>query len=162
MKPLRAIALALLVLLFTLTAKAQIGVYAGFSGAHFNSTTVLGPLVGVYAQRGALLMLGGDVRGSFLNRNGQQFNTGAIGPRLALHPVGLPIKPYVEALIGIASTNTGSSSSTTHLNYQILGGIDATLLPHLDWRVIEFDYSALTGRSLNANILTTGIVFRLP
>ena len=162
MKPLRAIALALLALFFPFTAKAQIGVYAGFSGAHLNSTTVFGPLVGVYAQKGSLLLLGGDVRGSFLNRNGQQFNTGAIGPRLALHPVGLPIKPYVEALIGIASANTGSSSSTTHLNYQILGGIDATLLPHLDWRVIEFDYSALTGRSLNANILTTGIVFRLP
>ena len=41
MKPLRAI--ALLALLFPLTAKAQIGVYAGFSGAHLNSTTVFGP-----------------------------------------------------------------------------------------------------------------------
>jgi hypothetical protein len=160
MKPLRAI--ALLAVLFPLTARAQIGVYAGFSGAHLNSTTVFGPLVGVYAQRGALLMLGGDVRGSFLNRNGQQFNTGAIGPRLALHPVGLPIKPYIEALVGIASYNTGNSSNATHLNYQILGGIDATLLPRLDWRVIEFDYSALAGSSLNATILTTGIVFRLP
>ena len=160
MKPLRAI--ALLVLFFPLTAKAQIGVYAGFSGAHLNSSTVFGPLVGAYAQKGALLKLGVDVRGSFLNRNGQQLNTGAIGPRLALHPVGLPIKPYVEALVGIASSNTGGSSSATHLNYQVLGGIDATLLPRLDWRVIEFDYSALAGSSLNATILTTGIVLRLP
>mgnify|MGYP001556865796 CR=1 FL=1 len=160
MKSLRAI--ALLVFLFPLTAKAQIGIYTGFSGAHFNSTTVFGPLVGVYAQKGALLMLGADLRGSFLNRNGQQFNTGAIGPRFAFHPIGLPIKPYIEALVGIASSSTGNSSSATHLNYQVLGGIDATLLPHLDWRVIEFDHSAITGNSLNANILTTGIVLRLP
>ena len=160
MKPLRAI--ALLALLFPLIAKAQIGVYAGFSGAHLNSATVFGPLVGVYAQKGSLLMLGADVRGSFLNHNGQHFNTGAIGPRLALHPVGLPIKPYIEALVGIAGYNAGNSSSAIHLNYQVLGGIDATLLPRLDWRVIEFDYSAVTGSSLNATILTTGIVFRLP
>lgn len=162
MKSLRAIALALLALLFPLTAKAQIGIYAGFSGAHVNSTTVFGPLVGVYAQKGALLMLGADVRGSFLGRNGQQFYTGAIGPRLALRPVGLPIKPYIEALVGIASYGAGSSSNSTHLNYQVLGGIDATLLPRLDWRVIEFDYSAITGGSLSTNILTTGIVLRLP
>ena len=48
------IATAVFTLLFAATAKAQIAIYAGFSGARLNSgsTNVYGPLVGVYAQTG--------------------------------------------------------------------------------------------------------------
>lgn len=161
MKARTLIATALFTLLFAAAANAnaQIAIYAGFSGARLNSTStnVYGPLVGVYAQTGRFLAIGADVRGSFLTRSGNQFYTGALGPRIALKPVGLPIKPYAEALVGVAN-----SSSSTNLNYQILAGVDATILPHLDWRVIEFDYSATTNSSINAKILTTGLVFRLP
>lgn len=164
MKPhLPAAAILLLALLFAAAANAQIGVYAGFSGGHDTSvsSTVFGPLVGIYAQKGALLALGADARGSFLSRNGGQFYTGAIGPRIAINPPVLPIKPYLEGLVGVGNTSGGSSSST-HLNYQVLFGIDATILPRIDWRVIEYDYSALVGNSTSATILTTGIVIRLP
>lgn len=162
MKPHLSIALALLTILSTVTAGAQIGVYAGFSGGHDTavSNTVYGPLFGAYAQKGGLLSLGADLRGSFLSRNGSQFYTGAIGPRIALKPVALPIKPYLEGLVGIG--HTGGGSSGTHLNYQVLFGVDATILPRIDWRVIEYDYSALVGNSASTTMLTTGLVFRLP
>jgi hypothetical protein len=167
MKPRNLIATALFALLFAAatTSKAQIGVYAGFSGARLNSsnTNVYGPLVGVYAQSGHFLAIGADVRGSFLSRNGNQFYTGALGPRIAFKPIILPIKPYGEALVGVASFNNGGGSNSTNFNYQLLAGVDTTILPRLDWRIIEFDYSATTGNnSINAKILTTGLVFRLP
>ena len=163
MKPL-LLASAALLTLFTVTANAQIGVYAGFSGGHDTSisSTVYGPLVGIYAQSSGFLSLGGDARGSFLSRSGSHFFTGAIGPRVALKPVGLPVKPYLEGLVGVGNTSGGGSSSATHLNYQVLFGIDTTILPRIDWRVIEYDYSALVGASTSATILTTGLVIRLP
>jgi len=163
MKPYLLIAAALLAFL-SVPANAQIGVYAGFSGGHDTSisSTVYGPLVGIYAQSSGFLSLGGDARGSFLSRSGSHFFTGAIGPRIALKPVGLPVKPYLEGLVGVGNTSGGGSSSATHLNYQVLFGIDATILPRIDWRVIEYDYSALAGASNSATILTTGLVTRLP
>jgi hypothetical protein len=164
MKPHLPIALALLAMLSAATAGAQIGVYAGFSGGHDTAVSgaVYGPLVGAYVQKGGVLSLGADLRGSFLSHNGGQFYTGAVGPRIALKPAVLPIKPYLEGLVGIGHTGGGNASSSTHLNYQVLFGIDATILPRIDWRVIEYDYSALVGNSTSATILTTGIVFRLP
>jgi len=42
-----------------------------------------------------------------------------------------------------------------------VGGLDTTILPHVDWRVIEFAYSAATGSPVNAKIFTTGLVLRL-
>lgn len=164
MKLLCLVATALFALLPT--ASAQIAVYAGFSGAHLSPasdsyTTIYGPLVGVYAQSGHFLAIGGDVRGSFLSKDNIQYYTGAAGPRIAFKHLILPIKPYAEALIGVASYNSGTSSNTTHLNYQLLGGVDATIFPHIDWRVIEFNYSALVNDSVNAKTLTTGLVLRL-
>jgi hypothetical protein len=167
-KHLKLILATLAVLLSAATAKAQIGVYTGFTGAHLDSasgssTTVYGPLVGIYLQSGRFIAIGADARGAFLNGNHNQFYTGAIGPRIAIKPPVLPIKPYAEALFGVASYNGGNSSpNTTYVNYQILGGIDATILPRIDWRVIEFDYSAVYNNPINAKSLTTGLIIRLP
>ena len=161
----------LLAVLFALVfassvAHTQIGVYAGFSGAPVNGSSAtasaFGPMFGVYAQSGRYISVGGDARGSFLTRNGFNYFTGAAGPRIAIKPPILPFKPYVEGLVGVANFNDGSgTSSSTKLNYQVLGGIDATILPHIDWRVIEFDYSAVSGNSINAKIFSTGLVLRL-
>jgi hypothetical protein len=164
-RPLLAIFFVLL-LSVGFRAEAQIGVYAGFSGAPINGSgataSAFGPTFGVYAQSGRYISLGGDLRGSFLARSGFNYFTGAAGPRIAIKPPVLPIRPYVEGLIGVASVKDGNnSSSSTNLNYQVLGGIDATILPHIDWRVIEFDYSAMSGSSVSAKIFTTGLVLRL-
>lgn len=145
-------------------SEAQTAIYGGFSGAAINSgasPTAYGALVGLYAQSGHYAYFGGDFRGSFLSRNGFNFYTGAVGPRLALKPPVLPIRPYIEGLAGIASYNEGrGTSSGTHLSYHVVAGVDWTLLPHIDWRVLDYDYSGTTG-SVKANIFSTGLVLRL-
>lgn len=158
------IATAVFSLFFAGPARAQIGIYAGFSGAQLNpgSSTLYGPVFGAYVQKGYILNLGADLRGSFLTHNGVTFNTGAIGPRVAVKPLALPFRPYGEALVGIASISGGSTPSSHHLNYQLIAGLDTTILPRIDWRIVEFDYSAMTSNSVNAKIFTTGLVLRLP
>ncbi len=147
----------------TATAPAQVGVYAGFSGGHVTaaSSTLFGPLFGVYLQRGGPLSIGIDARGTFLTHSGTQFYTGAVGPRVAIVPPLARIRPYLEGLVGVSGVSSGASSST-HLNYQVLFGVDATIVPHIDWRVIEYSYSVLQGASTSATVLTTGIVLQLP
>lgn len=163
MKTYLVVAAALLATFFSATAAAEVGVYAGFSGGHVTSAsgTVFGPLLGVYAQKGGPLSIGADARGSFLTRNGSQFYTGAVGPRVAITPPLARIKPYLEGLVGVGGISSGNTSSA-HLNYQVLFGVDVTIVPRIDWRVVEYDYSALAGASTSATILTTGIVVRLP
>ena len=167
----RALLSVVFVFLFASAVKpahAQLGIYAGFSGAKVAGATsdwAYGPLVGIYKQSGYLdstINIGGDLRGSFISRNGFNYYTGAVGPRVAFKLPILPLRPYVEGLVGVASYNSGSGTdSTTHFNYQVLGGLDLTLIPKLDWRVVEFDYSAVSGQNVNAKILTTGLVLRL-
>ena len=165
MKSHRPLVAILFSILFAGTACAQVAVYAGASGGPVNGTgtsSAYGALVGVYAQKGVLLSVGGDARASFLTHSGFHYFTGAVGPRIAFKAPVLPFRPYIEGLVGVASYNNGNnSSSSTHLNYQVVGGLDTTILPHIDWRVIEFDYSAVTNSSVNAKIFTTGLVFRL-
>lgn len=156
---------AAIFLVFSCSAShAQTAVYGGFSGAAMNSapsSTTYGGLVGLYAQSGHYAYFGGDFRGTFLSHNGFHYYTGAVGPRLAFKPPVLPLRPYVEGLAGVASYNSGkNTSSSTHLNYQAVVGMDWTLLPHIDWRVIEYAYSGTTG-SVKANIFTTGLAIRL-
>jgi len=166
MKSTRLLLAAIFSLILVTPASAQIGVYAGFSGAFLNSnsggsTTLYGPLVGIYDQGGRFIALGGDIRGSFLSHDGVQFYTGAAGPRIAINPYALPLKPYGEALFGVASFNNGNGSSDTYAHYQLIAGIDTTILPHLDWRIVEFDYTALFNNPINSKTLTTGLVLRL-
>ncbi len=164
MKLQRPLVVALFAILFATPAVAQIGVYAGFSGSFLNSggsTTLYGPLVGIYAQSDRFIAIGGDTRGSFVSRDGVQFYTGAFGLRVAIKPYAIPFKPYAEALFGVASFNSGNSSSNTYANYQLIGGVDTTILPHIDWRIIDFDYSAVFNNPINSKTLTTGLVIRL-
>ncbi len=155
-------------LAFTITSlsppgHAQTAIYGGFSGASVNSGpegSSYGALVGLYAQSGHYAYFGGDFRGSILSHNGFNFYSGSVGPRLAFKPPILPLRPYIEGLVGVANYNTGrNTSSGTHLNYHVVAGVDWTLVPHIDWRVIDYDYSGTTG-PVSANIFSTGLVVR--
>ncbi|WP_263366977.1 hypothetical protein [Edaphobacter bradus] len=145
--------------------EAQTAIYGGFSGANITSgptSSAYGGMVGLYAQSGHYAYFGGDFRGTFLSRNGFNYFTGALGPRLAFKPPVLPLRPYIEGLVGVASYNGGgNSSSSNHLNYQAVVGADWTLVPHIDWRVLEYAYSGTNGGPLRANIFSTGLVVRL-
>jgi len=145
-------------------AQAQTAIYGGFSGASITSgpeNASYGGLVGLYAQSGHYAYFGGDFRGSFLSRNGFNYYTFAVGPRLAFKPPILPLRPYIEGLAGGAWYNNGrGTSSDSHVGYHVVVGADWTLLPHIDWRVIDYDYSGNTGPT-KAHIFSTGLALRL-
>ena len=160
-------------LLSALPASAQLGVYANFSAAKVNfgdNNWIYGPGFGAYIDHGHFIFLstGIDARGIILGTGSStKFDAGYVGPRIALRPHILPIKPYVEGLVGVGHAelnNSGIQSSSTDFSYQLVGGIDYTLLPHIDWRVAEFSYGGLSifDSSLHPKTISTGIVIRLP
>lgn len=159
-------------------AQAQTGIYGEFTGAKVsasNTAWMYGPTIGLYHDSGhGLVATGLDVRGTFAGRgdtNGagssQTLNTLLAGVRLAVTPRVLPIKPYGEVLGGLGHLKTGQGSArttSTKFAYQFIGGVDFTILPRVDWRVVEFSYGRLAGLgdSFAPKTLSTGIVFRLP
>jgi hypothetical protein len=169
MKRYSLLLLAVFLLLAPAALHAQIAVYGEVGGAPeakgLGTDFQYGPIVGIYKSSSYGLhtvSAGLDLRGSFMNRNGFHYYTGAIGPRIAFNPHVLPLHPYVEGLVGIASYNSGKGTSTsTHFNYQVVGGLDATILPRIDWRVVDIAYSAVPGQDIHATTLATGLVVRL-
>jgi hypothetical protein len=159
-------------------AHAQTAIYGEFTAAKLsapNTSWMYGPTVGLYhdSEHG-LFATGLDVRGTFAGRgnsNGPYTNetldTIEGGVRLAVTPRVLPLKPYGEVLGGFGHLKTGEGSartSSTKFAYQFVGGVDFTLLPRIDWRVVEFSYGRLAGLgdSFVPKTLSTGVVFRLP
>jgi hypothetical protein len=162
----------LLVLFSSVATSAQIGVYGQFNAAKLNvpqTGWIYGPTVGAYfaSTHFVFLSTGVDFRGTFLGNSGStKLNSGLGGLRLGIKPRVLPIQPYIEGLVGVGHVEFGqgaAQTSATKLEYQFLGGLDFTLLPHIDWRVVEFSYGGLSGldNSLNPKTLSTGIVLRL-
>ena len=175
--------------LSAIPARAQLGVYANFSAARVNSgdnSWIYGSGFGAYFDHGHFIFLstGMDARGVILGSGSStKFDAGYVGPRIAFRPHVLPIKPYVEGLVGVGhyenniTTSTpqvipiggspatpASSTSVTKFSYQLVGGLDYTLIPRVDWRVAEFSYGGLSifDSSLHPKTISTGIVIRLP
>jgi hypothetical protein len=160
--------LLLAALLWLPTAlRAQLAIYGAGSGATFSNADTnvgYGGLAGIYKQTSHALhriSVGADLHGTFVGREGFHYYTGAAGPRIAFHFPVLPLSPYVEGLVGAANFNAGrGTNSSTHFNYQAVGGLDATILPHIDWRVIDLTYSGVASESISAFTFSTGIVIR--
>ena len=163
-----------LLLFAPLCLHAQLGLYGAFTaqnlgGPNSNGYDLYGGTFGGYLASGrlAILSVGVDLRGSFAKSSGVTFDTGSIGPRLALNTHILPIRPYVEATIGLGHVNFNgnSSGSATKFEYQVLGGLDYTILPRIDWRIAEYSYGALStinNYNYRPKSLSTGLVLRLP
>ena len=153
---------------------AQLGLYGAFTAENVGSGNsdgydFYGGTLGAYLASGrlALLSAGVDLRGSSTRRGGSSFDSGLIGPRLGLNTHILPIHPYLEGLAGAGHVDLAGSAPTnaTRFAYQLLGGLDYTVLPRIDWRVAEFSYgglSVLNHTGLHPKSLSTGIVIRLP
>jgi hypothetical protein len=166
--------LALLLFTFApLSLHAQLGLYGAFTvqnlgGPNNNGYDLYGGTFGAYLASGrlAILSLGVDLRGSFARSNGVSFDTGSIGPRIGLNTHILPIHPYIEATIGLGHVDfTGSTGGETKFEYQVLGGLDFTILPRIDWRVAEYSYgglSTINNYNYRPKSLSTGLVLRLP
>src|SRR5664279_2740140 len=97
---------SLIFLLVCISAHAQTGIYALATGARLGGLydeTIYGPTVGVYFDEwhAGLVSLGIDARGQFLGGGGSTRLIGGVaGPRVAFTPHVLPIKPYVEGVVG--------------------------------------------------------------
>lgn len=159
---LRAV-LVLIALGFCVTAaRAQVGAYINFNAQHIDSSArnisdtagslsdgvwVFGPQFGIYNDFMNLgpVHLGADFRGSILSHGNAKFNNGLGGVRASLHTVALPITPYVEASAGIAGFNYGRKQGMTKvLQYELSGGIDLTVFPRVDWKLVEIGGGGLT------------------
>jgi hypothetical protein len=159
---------SLIFLLVCISAHAQTGIYALGTGARLGGAydeTIYGGTVGVYFDEWhfGLISLGIDGRGQYMSNGGTKLTGGVAGPRVAITPHVLPLKPYVEGVVGAGYVEAGGGSST-NVEYSLLGGLDFTFFPHVDWRVVEFSYggfSFLDG-TLHPKTLSTGLVFRLP
>ena len=169
---LRLIFLLALVVAFSSVARAQLAGYVLYTGANTglaNSSWEMGPTIGLYGEGSLtpLIALGVDGRGVILAKNGEKLDSGLIGPRLSFHPHLFRIAPYTEFLFGMGHTFVPAQGSAaqievTKFEYSLLGGVDYTLVPRLDWRVIEFSYggfTAFTG-SYHPKMLSSGLVLR--
>jgi hypothetical protein len=155
----------------SVAAHAQTGIYAEFGASKVDALSndwIYGPTFGVYHDFYSLPVfhLGADLRGNVLGiSQTTTLTSGMLGPRVSLHPRVLPAMPYLEAMGGIGHYDYGNrQGSSTQFEYQFLAGIDDTVLPRLDWRIVEFSYgglSALNG-TLHPKTLSTGLVLRLP
>ncbi len=109
-----------------------------------------------------------------------------VGPRLAFHLPILPIHPYIEGLIGGGDSQIGELIPDSYQNsqntppgtaidkngggtmvWQVVGGLDMKVFPHVDWRVVEYSYGNLFASAggtpdYGLTTLSTGIVVRLP
>jgi hypothetical protein len=165
-------------------AKAQLAVYGDASVLHLSqpatSTTPSdsawfgGPGVGIYDDFAHLgpLAAGLDLRGNYLFASGQKYRDVLLGVRASVHPPFLPLRPYVQGSIGVGGSKPDSNDSlATHFNnkfeYQVAGGLDLGIFPHLDYRVAEVAYSrvstassAQTSTQSNLVTVSTGIVLR--
>jgi hypothetical protein len=170
--PLRTFAIALLALLTTtIAAYPQTGIYVEFGASKVDAPSndwVYGPTFGVYHDFYSVpvVHLGADLRGSVLGiSQTTTLTSGLIGPRVSVHPHVLPFMPYLEGLAGIGHYDFGAGQgSSTQFEYQFLAGIDYTLVPRLDWRVVEFSYGGLSvfNGNLHPKTISTGLVLRLP
>jgi hypothetical protein len=166
-------------------AHAQLGIYAMGSGGYLSSVTApSGPLTvtsqsfgayggtfGVYRNVYKLgpLRLGADGRAflqSSVNNNsyGNQLRGGLVGARLALVSKAAPFSPFIQAEVGGASTNYGTSATrSTSFAYQVSGGLDYTIIPRLDAR---FEYgngqisAVYSGYKQTMQQVGLGLVFR--
>ncbi len=155
-RPLAFLSLLLAGIAITTPASAQIGIYGMGSGAFLGTATATqGSLVaqqsGFSAYGGTFglydnflrlgpLKLGADARyfqetSSNNNTYGNKLHGGLAGARLALNLPLFPLKPYLQAEIGGVGTNYGTQADDTgSFAYQIQGGVDYTIFPHLDLR----------------------------
>jgi hypothetical protein len=159
-------------------ARAQFGLYvmgsAGKLGAAAggSSFTAYGGTLGGYDNffGAGPLKLGGDARffvqsSSNGNAYGNQLRGGLLGMRLAIAPPILPLKPYIQAEVGGTSTNYGvQSNRALNFAYQVQGGVDWTVFPHVD---VRGEYGAgkalgnIGGTSTTLQEFGAGIVLRL-
>lgn len=93
------------------------------------------------------------------------------GVRASFHTPLPQLRPYVEGAIGLGKSNIaqpqevdGTVSYRSGLQYSGFAGVDLTLLPVMDFRVVELGAGGLQnfGNTYAVTSISTGLVFHLP
>jgi hypothetical protein len=170
--PVRMILLLACLVCYPPAARSQTGIYATFDASNFQTPNVgehYGPTFGIYHDmwHAPLLRAGVDARAMLLGGGSTEAYSGLFGPTVQLRLHAVPLKPYVEGLIGAGHVNAGqgvATIDTTAFAYAGVIGLDWTMLPRLDWRVVEFSAEGFS--NLNGNVSpktwSTGVVLRIP
>lgn len=176
---------AILLVLSTNSARGQVAVYGMFSGGHYSGLgvgpgtasnqsggiTATGGTFGVYDNFAPFgpVKLGGDARvivqdSANSTQYGNKILGGLFGLRLGVDVPAMPLRPYIQAEVGGVGTNNGTSTSrTASFAYQVQGGADVTIFPHLDVRG-EYGAGQLTsvnGANHTLQEFGIGLVLRL-
>lgn len=182
----RRLGLFCAVLSLTAAAHAQFGVYGKFDLNHYNfnnggtaATTFYGGGFGIYDDFVKLGPVRGgvDLRESLVSGGNYNYRSTLFGARVALKAPVLPLRPYVQASVGVGGTKSkgpfaagiSGASYSNKFTYQVLGGLDWTVFPHVDFRALEIGFGRQSGVGSAAGsgastmvLVSSGIVFRLP
>ena len=170
----------LLALMFsTAAASAQVGIYGNFATVHLNgglNSWSYGPGAGIYYDFVHLgpIRIGGDLRGNVLWGRDVNYWSGLGGVRLVVKPPILPLRVFGLGSAGVGGVKAAGSlgnlpdSYNNKFQWDVFGGTDFTVIPHVDWRVVEVGYGQMTGTnggtastSTGVFTLSSGIVLRL-
>jgi hypothetical protein len=98
-----------------------------------------------------------DARGD-LSSN---IKSGFLGPRVAVKLPIIPLKPYGEFIFGVSTYSPAHLPIPNDFAYRYVVGLDATILPHIDWRVADFSYAINnSANGTHAKTLSSGLVIR--
>jgi hypothetical protein len=157
-------------------SQADTGTFA-FLGDNITARTFYGANIGGYvnffhAQR---FDAGVDVRDSIVTGNNARLNSFLVGARFIAKPIAESFKPYLQLSVGIGSSKPPRSPiRLNRAQYGVFGGVDYTLAKHVDFRVFELGYGAVstvnsgdfggtqTFPSSRLFSVSTGLVFRVP
>jgi opacity protein-like surface antigen len=162
---LRYLAAVVCFALTTFAAHAQIGVYMNPIAIHAsNSVQDTGPFnfydlnsksrwlagfnLGAYDDffhSGGALNAGVDARFTDVHGGNAMLRSFMLGVRVSGQMTSRPIRPYVQASIGLGTTK--SPESTVHVSkgiYGIFVGADYSFAKHVDFRVAELGYGSAT------------------
>ena len=161
---LRYLAAVVCFALTTFAAHAQIGVYLNPIAIHAsNSVQDTGPFnfydlnsksrwlygfnLGGYDDffHSGALNAGLDVRLSDLHGGNAMLRSFMLGIRVSGQLKSRPIKPYVQASVGVGTTKAPQSTvHTSKGDFGVFGGADYSFAKHVDFRMFEIGYGSLT------------------
>ena len=162
----RALLPALLLCLITpmLNAQARFAIYGTAGTEQSGLASQAWKLGGTFGFYYGLLHAGPidvsvDARGDL----SKEINSGFAGPRVAFKLPVVPIKPYGEFIMGVSTypRTNGGIQYNDDFAYRYVVGIDATIIPHIDWRIVDFAYGINRSADFNhAETITSGLVIR--
>jgi hypothetical protein len=161
---LRFLVPALALVLTTIAAHAQVGIYVNpvvsrisnstadtgtfaFLGSGDKSQTFGGVDFGGYYDFAHLSKadISVDVRDAIQHGNNASLNSFLVGLRLASKPMSFGgLKPYAQFSVGEGRTRAPlSDAHIQRLQYGVFAGVDKALAKHVDWRIIEVNYGSV-------------------